>query len=161
MAGLSGTTHPRAETEPDDELRGRLVQETASLARGYLRWIDAAGCDGLSYPRLRALEELHCRGPFMMRALADQLGLTARNMTAVVDALESEGLAVRRSHPTDRRATVVELTAAGVEATEEAFEPRLQAVGELFDDVPPAEQRRFLATVETLLEGLRERGQRA
>ena len=50
---------------------------------------------------------------------------------------------------------------AGVQATERALEPRLRAVGELFDDLSPAEQRRFLSVVETLLDGLRRRGQLA
>ena len=137
------------------------MQETAALARAYLRWVESADCDGLSYPRLRTLEELHCRGPFMMRALADQLGVTARNMTAIVDALEEEGLVRRRPHPDDRRAILVELTPAGIAATERALEPRLRTIGELFGDLSPQERHRFLDTVEGLLDGLRRRGQRA
>ena len=72
--------------------------------------------DGLTYPRLRVLEELHCHGPAKLRSLADLVGMSARNLTALADGLEAEGFARRIDHPTDRRVTLLELTAAGVAA---------------------------------------------
>ena len=75
--------------------------------RLFLRWLDACPEGGFTYPRLRVLEALHCQGPAKMKSLADALGLSARNMTAVADSLESEGLLRRVAHPTDRRATLL------------------------------------------------------
>jgi len=142
------------------ERRHQLVGLTAEFARAYLRWTDAGRCDGISYPRLRLLEQLHCVGPDMMRVLGDQLGLTPRNMTAFVDSLEDEGLVVRRAHPSDRRAVVVELTDAGREAAEALLEPRIAGIGELFDDLSAPEQERFLDAIQTLVDGLRRRANR-
>jgi DNA-binding MarR family transcriptional regulator len=150
----------RALTETDVTVRHRLVKETADFAHAYLRWTDAGDCDGISYPRLRLLEQLHCVGPNMMRALGDELGLTPRNMTALVDSMEEEGLVARRAHPTDRRAVLVELTDAGLKAADALLEPRIKEMSALFDDLSPAEQKRFLATLGTLLHGLRRRGVR-
>ena len=62
-----------------------------------------------SVPRLRLLYELHCNGPRRMADLADALGVTPRNVTALVDGLESEHLVRRLPHPTDRRVTMVEM----------------------------------------------------
>jgi DNA-binding MarR family transcriptional regulator len=146
-----------AGTGDDIERRHQLVGLTAEFARAYLRWTDADSCDGMSYPRLRLLEQLHCVGPDMMRVLGAQLGLTPRNMTAFVDSLETEGLVVRRAHPSDRRAVVVELTDAGRDAAEALLEPRIRAIGELFEDLSPVAQQRFLDAIEILLEGLRRR----
>jgi DNA-binding MarR family transcriptional regulator len=155
-----------AGTEAVEELdpRRRLVELSVRFASAYLRWMESArpadGCDGLDFPRLRLLEQLHCQGPQMMRALADELGLTPRNMTALVDALEADGLARRVAHPSDRRATLVECTSAGEAAAEQTLEPKVAAVGELFDDLDPADQERLAELLATLLEGLRARGQR-
>jgi len=147
---------------PDElELRLGLVKDSADFARAYLRWMDAGDCDGLSYPRLRLLEQLHCVGPNKMKALADELGLTPRNMTALVDAMEQEGLVARRAHPTDRRAVLVELTPTGLRTADELLEPRIGELTALFDELTPAERERFLAAVRTLLDGLRMRGVRA
>jgi len=142
-------------------LRHELVKETADLARAYLRWMDASDCERMSYPRLRLLEQLHCVGPDRIGALGDELGLTPRNMTALVDGMEQEGLVARRAHPTDRRAVLVELTTAGLRTADELLEPRIKELTALFDELEPAERERFLAAVRTLLDGLRKRGVRA
>ena len=151
----------RANSVSDAELRHELVKETADFARAYLRWMDASDCERMSYPRLRLLEQLHCVGPDRMGALGDELGLTPRNMTALVDGMEQEGLVARRAHPTDRRAVLVELTTAGLRTADELLEPRIKELTALFDELEPAERERFLAAVRTLLDGLRKRGVRA
>jgi len=151
----------RANSVSEAELRHELVKETADFARAYLRWMDASDCERMSYPRLRLLEQLHCVGPDRMGALGDELGLTPRNMTALVDAMEQEGLVARRAHPTDRRAVLVELTPAGLRTADELLEPRIGELTGLFDELAPAERERFLAAVRALLDGLRRRGVRA
>ncbi len=61
----------------------------------------------------------------------------------MVDALEEAQLVVRRPHPTDRRATLVELSPAGAWEAEQALEPRLDAMAELFEGFSAAEQQAF------------------
>src|SRR5437764_15296273 len=69
----------------------------------------------LSGPRMRLLGALSDRQPLRMGDLAARLGLTARTITTLVDALEREGLLARRPDATDRRATLIELTDTGCE----------------------------------------------
>ena len=45
--------------------------------------------------------------------LAEHLHIAARSATEVVDALEDRGLVRRRPDPSDRRATLIELTEPG------------------------------------------------
>src|SRR3990170_8366073 len=82
-----------------------------------------------SVPRLRLLYELHCNGPRKMADLADRLGVTPRNVTALVDGLEAESLVRRAPHPTDRRITMVELT-GGAMAVEEQVGSFRRAIGD-------------------------------
>lgn len=76
---------------------------------------------GTTVARLRALRFLaHAPEPLRMRDLSDMLGVAARTATALVDALEREGLVVRLPHPTDRRAHLLALTDAGRTCHQEA-----------------------------------------
>ena len=54
-------------------------------------------------------------GPRRMRDLADEMNCDASYITAIVDRLEDEGLAVRTADPTDRRVKVIALTPRGLE----------------------------------------------
>jgi DNA-binding MarR family transcriptional regulator len=135
---------------PEAERRLALVGETARFAATFLRWTEARAGDGLPYTRLRLLQTLHCDGPAIMRNLGDQLGVSPRNMTAMVDALEDAGLVVRRPHPTDRRATLIELTPSGLHEAEQVLGPRLAAMAELFEEFSAAEQEAFSTALRRL-----------
>lgn len=69
---------------------------------------------GLSPARVRLLLALAATDGTRMSSLAEQLGVTNRAITGLVDALEREGVVARRSDPDDRRAVRLELTGAGV-----------------------------------------------
>jgi DNA-binding MarR family transcriptional regulator len=69
----------------------------------------------LSIPRAALLAAVVDMGPGRVRMgdVSSALGVTARNITTIVDALEREGLLVRKPDPTDRRAILLELTEKG------------------------------------------------
>ena len=142
---------------PDQDAQSRrlLVGLTARFAASFVRWMEGRTCDGLSYSRLRLLQALHCSGPAIMRDLGEQLGATPRNMTALVDALEEAQLVVRRAHPTDRRATLIELSGTGAQAAEQALEPRLDAMAELFASLSAAEQEQFAVLIVKLTQAMK------
>jgi|SRR5450755_584677 DNA-binding MarR family transcriptional regulator len=99
-AGLPGTELP-------GQVLGRLFRLAPALAglseRGSKEY-------GLTYARGRVLSALHASGPMVMRALSDALGVSPTTVTGLVDALEADGWVARRPHPTDRRATIIEMT---------------------------------------------------
>ena len=74
---------------------------------------------GMSFGRARAIRRL-ARRPMSMGELAAILGIDPPNATVLVDDLESQGLARRRPHPTDRRAKLVEATRKGKELARRA-----------------------------------------
>ncbi|HEY2506584.1 MAG TPA: MarR family transcriptional regulator [Streptosporangiaceae bacterium] len=145
---------PGTQYAEDAESRRALVGLTARFAARFAHWLEGRACDGLSYTRLRLLQTLHCSGPAIMRDLGAQLGATPRNMTAIVDALEDARLVVRRPHPTDRRATLVELSPAGIAEAEQELEPRLDAMAELFTRLSVEEREQFTAVMTKLMHAM-------
>jgi DNA-binding MarR family transcriptional regulator len=90
-----------------------------------------------------------------MREIGGELGISPRNMTAMVDALEQAHLVVRRPHPSDRRATLIDLTADGACTAEKSLEPRLDAIAEVFASFSVEEQQQFYAALSRLMGAMR------
>ena len=65
---------------------------------------------GLSEARARLLVTVSETEPARMGKLAGHLGVSARSVTSMVDALERQGLPTREQDPNDRRATLLRLT---------------------------------------------------
>lgn len=70
---------------------------------------------GLTFARYEALVLLSFsrRGSLPMRMMGDRLQLHPTSITNIVDRLETDGMARRLPHPSDRRTTLVELTDVG------------------------------------------------
>src|SRR4051794_22479892 len=151
---MSSTSVEPAASPSDDIAHRDLMELSARFARAFLPFLDDAPDGGLTYPRLRVLEALHCQGPAKMSSLAEMLTLTPRNVTALADSLETEGLVRRVAHPTDRRVTLLELTADGMTVADESLTPRLQQISELFDELSPADQAALGATLQRLVDAM-------
>jgi DNA-binding MarR family transcriptional regulator len=153
-SGCPGTGLKDLAQMDDSQRRRVLVAGSARFAVAFLRWMDSRACGRLTYPRLRLLEALHTGGPAKMADLAAQLGISARNMTALVDALEEARLVVRRPHPGDRRATLIDLTPGGTGAAETTLGPGLDAMSELFDRLSLEDQQHYLKVLDQLLDAM-------
>lgn len=153
-SGCADTGLPDLAPLDESQRRRVLVARSARFAVAFLRWMDSRACGALTYPRLRLLAALHSGGPAKMTDLAAQLGISPRNMTALVDALEQARLVARRPHPRDRRATLIELTPGGIGAAQTSLEPGLDAMAELFDHVSLQDQQHYLKVVGQLLDAM-------
>jgi DNA-binding MarR family transcriptional regulator len=141
------------------DLSLQLVDEFAAFGPAYMKWVRSRMREpGVSYARMRLLGVLHCGGPKIMSGISDELGVTRRNITALVDALEEEGLVRRRPHPTDRRATVIELTNEGGRTMETLYDKHRRAVAGLFAGLTPEERGELVRLLGLLREGLRDEG---
>jgi DNA-binding MarR family transcriptional regulator len=99
---------------------------------------------GLTQSRTRVLWELAHRGSMTQRALADLIGVSARNITGLVDALVATGFVTREPHPTDRRAALVTLTELGTKTTDDLRRRHRELADALFSDMPAERYDRFL-----------------
>lgn len=143
---------PSADVAGSEVPHRELIDQAARFSHDFMRWIDGAGM--LTYPRLRVLELLHCKGPARMGDLAAQTGLTSRNLTTLADALENEGLVRRASHPDDRRATLLELTDSGSRAAERSLSPRLVEISSLFEHLSREQRVQFTRVLAILTEAM-------
>ena len=68
---------------------------------------------GLTFARYQVLGMLRWAGPLTLGAIGHRLWITPGTVTSSVDRLEAADLCRRASHPTDARATLLEITAKG------------------------------------------------
>ena len=137
----------------------RLVDEFAAFGPLYLKWVRSRLQDGgMTYARMRLLGALHCKGSQIMSSISDELGVTRRNVTALVDALEEEGLVRRKPHPTDRRATIIEMTDRGELKMDRIYDEHRLAVGGLFTSLNEEDRRELTRMLGVLREALRREG---
>jgi DNA-binding MarR family transcriptional regulator len=134
------------------------VEAFSGFGPEYLKWVRSRLRDsGITHARMRLLGALYFGGSRIMSALSEDLGVTRRNVTALVDALQKEGLVRRSPHPTDRRATVIELTEEGKQKARSTHENYHGLVSELFETLPEEDRRSLLRIIGSLREDLRLR----
>jgi DNA-binding MarR family transcriptional regulator len=118
-AAAADPAPPAAGAPPADQAAREVWARMCDLVLDNERRREVADAVGLSFGRIKAIRRV-ARRSMSMRELADELGIDPPNATVVVDDLESLGLARRQSHPTDRRAKVVEATPKGREIAKRA-----------------------------------------
>jgi DNA-binding MarR family transcriptional regulator len=127
-----------------------LAVEVGAFCATFERWASRKAVEvGASVPRLRLLYAVHCDGPQKMATLAEALAVTPRNVTALVDGLEADGLVRRVPHSTDRRITLVELTGDSDQIAEQ-FGTYQASVAGLFDSLTGGDRETLLRLLETL-----------
>lgn len=109
---------------------------------------------GLTAARAHLLWVLEHSGPSTQQALAAALEVTPRNVTGLVDALESHSFVERTPHPSDRRATLVRLTASGEQATSAMVADRQAIAARLVEGFPDDRLERLAGDLDTLVERL-------
>lgn len=109
---------------------------------------------GLTPARTHLLWELGQRGPVPQRVLAAALKVTPRAVTGLVDALVAQELVTREAHPTDRRATLVTLTARGEALVDQLKRDHKTLARALFASMPDAEFESFSQSLAGVIDRL-------
>jgi DNA-binding MarR family transcriptional regulator len=130
----------------------RLFELAVLLADGMERGLAERG---LSRARAEILWRLGRAGPTTQRDLSRALACTPRNITGLVDALEAGGQVARRPHPSDRRATLVTLTAKGDREAALMQADYRKLARSLFGDFEPVLLKRFAGDIDRILGRLR------
>lgn len=162
----SRTTHVSAAnaTDPEDarispadiaEEFYRIALSLRHSARHCMEPEGDASLRPLSLPRMRLLHVIAESGAqrLRMRDLSEALGVTARNVTTIVDGLEHDGFVVRRPDATDRRATLLELTAFGQAHIARMYELQIRMSERLFAPLDADERRIFMRLLEKIRAG--------
>jgi DNA-binding MarR family transcriptional regulator len=145
-----------------EDLSPHVISELFSLAPMFEHHqAEALARRHLTQPRVRLLFALEKASPLIMTELSVVLDITPRAVTALVDGLETLALITRTAHPSDRRATVVELTETGRQTCVDMRASYLRFAADLLGDCSHrdlAATLRVLGEVRTGLE--KERAER-
>jgi DNA-binding MarR family transcriptional regulator len=137
-----------------------LVPEELSVFPGYLlarlgeasrrRFQDALAPEGLHPRHFGVLTMVAAHPGMSQQQLHERTAIDASSMVAVLDELESKGLAERRPHPGDRRARTIFLTPAGEQALQRVRALARDLSGELLEPLSADEQRTLVALLRKL-----------
>jgi MarR family transcriptional regulator, lower aerobic nicotinate degradation pathway regulator len=106
---------------------------------------------GLTPPLFALLNVLGARNGAIQQELGQAMGIDPSTMVSLVDQLEGVGLAKRRTHPKDRRAREVSLTAKGRQALERARELAAGVEDEVLRGLSAAERRQLVTLLRRAL----------
>jgi DNA-binding MarR family transcriptional regulator len=100
------------------------------------------------YLPMRVIDQVPaCR----IQDIAEQLAITNSGASQAVDKIERSGHAQRRPNPTDRRSSVVELTASGRELLDAAAKTLDQEMRRNLKALPETARRQMADSLEALL----------
>jgi DNA-binding MarR family transcriptional regulator len=116
---------------------------------------------GLTRARAALMFQLFRQGPTVQRVLSSALGVSPRNVTGLVDALEAERLVARAPHPTDRRATLVALTDQGSSIVAALDIERQKWALQLFAEVSSGEIAVFIDVLDRVHRAASTDGERS
>lgn len=130
---------------------GHLIERFANT-----RLPEANLVAGMSLPRAHLLFAIHAarqhEGSTRMIDIALDLGVTARTLTTMADALERQGLIVRVPDPNDRRAIQLELTDLGKAIMEPLGQAVESASEVIISPLNPDERQTLLRLMTRLIE---------
>ncbi len=136
---------------------GDVADEFSRAAKILLRRFDERlGGHRVSTPRSRVLAEILRLEPVRVSAVATAVGIAQGTASVLVDALAKEGLIDRVTDDSDRRATLITLTAEGRSRTEAWQRDYEAAAVELFSTLPQEEWPHLVAMLRALSSAGRE-----
>jgi DNA-binding MarR family transcriptional regulator len=151
-------TETQPKTKPSASERDALDRSVFLLARlgriAARQLDDNLAVTGLKRPHAVILMELRSFGPMSQQALGERMHIDPSNLVAFLNALEGDGLLVRRRDPADRRRHIVEITQEGIERVPVCDDPLDALEDQLFAGLSGAERDRFQALLERTLVGM-------
>ncbi len=137
---------PEADPVPD----AALVEVAVTLERT-MSWLRRAVRPAeWNAAALSTLDVLDRSGPLRITDLVGYERITQPGMTGLVARLAAAGLVDRCAHPSDGRATLVEITAAGRDYLRSLHERRAAALTEHLRNLPADEQQTLVSATAAL-----------
>ncbi len=146
---MSGRPDPPLTTE---QLADRLHSTAIRLLR-LVRVQDSAA--GIGPAQFSAMSVIVFGGPVSLNDLARAEQVKPPTMSRIVDALETAGLARRRTNPQDRRAVLIEATEEGAALLHEGRGRRVKFLARYLARMSAAERARLQHAIAALQKALR------
>jgi DNA-binding MarR family transcriptional regulator/GNAT superfamily N-acetyltransferase len=158
MKYLTMADMKRLPAPPEDEVFSRRVETVRAFNRFYTQRIGVLEDDYLdsdfSLAQVRVLYELAHRDALTASQIGSDLGLDAGYLSRILRAFERAGLIERQPAITDARQRLLSLTTHGREIFAPLEAASHQQIAALLSQLPPAEQRRLIGAMETIMTAL-------
>lgn len=102
------------------------------------------------------LHGLHHMGPCSAALLAKKFNVSSARMTKMLAQLEEEGLITRTPHPSDKRQSIVEISAAGEELLHGNMQRILQLTAQVFEGMGEKDARELVRLMSKMSEVMQE-----
>lgn len=109
-----------------------LFEIVSSLERKWANEWNSHNAMGMSKSHIFILDLLNAEGPMRPSALAERLHVTTGGVTVLTTKLIKAGYIIKTQNPTDRRASQLEITDAGLSLLETAHEHITNMVDRMF-----------------------------
>ena len=134
---------PSVDPQNVAELRHTLTRLYLSLRRN-------SPSDTLSAAHASAVVTLLDHGPMRIGEFAERESIRMPTATALIDALERDGLVVRAPDPSDRRAVIVTITDDGLRMVDELRSRRDEVLTTAIENLDLAERAALKAAIPAL-----------
>lgn len=132
---------------------GMRISDVRALAQGVERltmWLRQQTPTKVSSSTLTALDRLRTEGPLRVSDLARSEAMTQPGVTILVNRLADAGWAERVPDPTDRRATLVRITAAGKQILADRHAARAEILRARIAELDEDDQRLLVAALPAI-----------
>ena len=146
---MRGVASPPTAEAPVAEFAGQLLFRLWRAS--HTRVAEALESIGLTPALFGVLNVLAVRDGAIQQELGSAMGIDPSTMVALIDELESAGLAKRKPDPRDRRARQVSITAKGRRRLERARTMAFESEDEVLGGLTATERRDLLALLRRAL----------
>jgi DNA-binding MarR family transcriptional regulator len=126
------------------------VRDLAAAVEQLTLWLRRVSPQTVSSSTITALDRLATEGPLRVSELAAREAMTQPGVTMLVHRLADAGYAERVPDPTDGRATLVRITAAGRDVLADRTAARAQVLHERLADLDEDDRLRLIAALPAL-----------
>jgi len=134
----------------------RLMETVRAMVRRFsIAERSDIACCGMTVAQAATLEALNHRPPMRLGDLGQRLGITASTLTRNLARIVERGLVTTSPDPTDRRASVIELTRAGRLAAEELSLQEERFFESIIEHLPADDHGRTLDALDNLWYAIR------
>lgn len=107
---------------------------------------------GVTVPQLTCLLRVVEAGPLTLKALAQEVDLSASTLVGIIDRLEKKGLVKRDRSRTDRRQVLISATQAGVALASGSPTPLQDRLAAALNTLPESEQSAIAVSLERIVD---------
>ncbi|UNO42970.1 MarR family winged helix-turn-helix transcriptional regulator [Streptomyces sp. MST-110588] len=121
-----------------------------AAARGHRLVAEALAGEGMRMMHHAVLSAVAELGPVSQAQLGRTLGIDPKDVVAIVNDLQSDGLVTRTPDPDDRRKNAIAISAAGTRRLRRTQELGERANDELTADLTPAERNQLMGLLRRI-----------